>query len=112
MMIKTLTLVASLLVAGTLALPAAAVTTEGTVDRASPKAFVKDSVITTKIKTELAAEKLSSLIHISVDTDNKGAVVLSGTAKSRAAADKAVSIAHGVKGVVSVQDDIKIVADK
>jgi hyperosmotically inducible protein len=91
---------------------AAALAADGTVERASPKAFVKDSVITTKIRTELAAEKFSRLIHISVVTDNKGVVVLPDTAKSRAAADKAVSIAHGVKGVVSVQDDIKIVAEK
>jgi hyperosmotically inducible protein len=110
-MMKT-TLATSLLIAAALALPIAGLAADGTVDRASPKAFVKDSVITTKIKTELAAEKLSSLIHISVDTDNKGAVVLSGTAASRTAANKAVSIAHGVKGVVSVQDDIRIVADK
>ena len=78
----------------------------------SPKTYVKDSAITTKIKTELAAEKLSSLVKIGVDTTDKGVVVLTGTAKNQNAIDKAVSIARGVKGVTSVENNIKIAADK
>jgi hyperosmotically inducible protein len=78
----------------------------------SAKTFVKDSVITTKIKAELAKEKVSSLVKISVDTTEKGVVVLTGSAKSQEAADKAVTIAKGVKGVTSVESEIKIVADK
>lgn len=76
-------------------------------------AFVKDSVITTKIKikTKLAAEKLSSLAKISVDTDAKGMVVLSGTARSQEAIDKAESIARGTEGVASVQNNIKVKKD-
>jgi hyperosmotically inducible protein len=84
-------------------------------DAAAPSAtttFVKDSAITAKIKTELAAEKLSSLVRIQVDTDAEGAVTLSGTASSRPSADKAVTIAQSVKGVRSVKDDIKVVADQ
>ena len=81
-------------------------------DRKSPKAFVKDSVITTKIKAKLFEEKMSSLFHIRVDTDKKGVVVLSGTAESKDAADKAVAIARGVKGVKAVQNKIQIKADK
>jgi hyperosmotically inducible periplasmic protein len=77
-------------------------------DRSSPKAFVKDSVITTKVKAKLAEEKASSLVHIRVDTDNQGIVYLSGTAKSQAAIDRAVTIARGVEGVVSVHNDIRI----
>ena len=34
---------------------------DGDKDRTSPKAFVKDSAITTKIKAKLATEKISSL---------------------------------------------------
>lgn len=85
-----------------------------TADTSTPSAgtMVKDSVITTKIKAELAAEKISSLVHISVDTDNKGAVVLGGTAASKTAVEKAVAIAKGVKGVTSVDNQIKVVADK
>jgi len=56
--------------------------------------------------------KLSSLIHINVETDNKGAVTLSGTVANKTAEDKAVAIAHAVKGVTSVVNHIKIAADK
>jgi hyperosmotically inducible protein len=56
----------------------------------------------------MTAAGLPSLIHISVDTDDKGAVTLSGTAPNQAAVDKAVSIAKGVKGVTSVDNLIKI----
>jgi hyperosmotically inducible periplasmic protein len=100
------------LLAGALLLPIAGYSKDGDSDRSSPKTFVKDSVITTKIKAELAEEKMSSLVHIKVDTDAKGAVSLSGTAANQAAVDKAVVIAGGVKGVTSVQNDIKIEADK
>lgn len=84
---------------------------DGDKDRKNPVAFVKDSVITTKIKTKLAAEKLSSLAKISVDTDAKGMVVLSGTARSQEAIDKAESIARGTEGVASVQNNIKVKKD-
>ena len=105
-------LVTTCLLAGALMLPIAGYTADGDTDRSSPKAFVKDSVITTKIKAELAKQKLSTLVHIKVDTDNKGMVTLSGTAASQNAVDKAVSIARAVKGVTSVQNDIQIKADK
>ena len=78
----------------------------------STKEYVNDSVITTKIKTELAAEKMSSLVKINVDTDKNGVVTLSGTTTTQSASDKAVSIAKGVKGVTSVKNEIKVVADK
>lgn len=103
-------LAASCLVAGTLLLPIAGYTADA--ERSTPTEYVKDSVITTKIKAQLAEEKLSSLVKINVDTDKHGAVTLSGTAPSQTAVDKAVSIAHGVKGVTSVQNHIKVVADK
>ena len=85
---------------------------DGDKDRSSPKVFVKDSAITAKVKTELAEEKLSSLVKIKVDTDNKGEVSLSGTAANQAAIDRAVVITRAVKGVTSVQNDIKIQVDK
>lgn len=77
-------------------------------DRAHPKAFVKDSVITTKIKTKLAGEHFSSLAHISVDTDNAGVVYLSGTATTLEEANKAAAIAQGTEGVVSVKNEISV----
>ncbi|MEK6245032.1 MAG: BON domain-containing protein [Pseudomonadota bacterium] len=72
------------------------------------KENVKDSVITTKIKAEYAKDKEVSALKIHVNTDDKGVVTLSGNAKTRAEADKAVMIAKNTKGVVSVTSNIKI----
>lgn len=105
-------LVTASLIAGALMLPMVGYTADGDTDRSSPKAFFMDSIITAKVKKELAEEKFSSLVRISVDTDNKGAVYLSGTAASQNAADKAVAIARAVKGVTSVQSSIQVKADK
>jgi len=101
---------ASILASALLMLPVAG----NTADSGSPSAstMVKDSVITTKIKAELAAEKMSSLVNINVETDHTGAVTLGGTAASKSAVDKAVSIAKSVKGVTSVKNQIKVEAGK
>lgn len=80
-------------------------------DRAHPKAFVKDSAITTKIKAKLAAEKLTSLATIHVDTDANGVVWLSGTAKSQEQIDKAVSIARSTENVRDVKNSLKVKTD-
>ena len=80
-------------------------------DRSHPADFVKDSAITTKIKTKLAAEHITSLGRIHVDTDKDGVVWLSGTARSQAAIDKAVSIARDTEHVISVHNHIKIRSD-
>jgi hyperosmotically inducible protein len=76
------------------------------------KQFVKDSVITTKIKSNLATagtpNGMSSLIHISVDTDDKGAVTLSGSATNQKAVDRAGEIARAVAGVTSVNNLVRI----
>ncbi|HEY7995380.1 MAG TPA: BON domain-containing protein, partial [Steroidobacteraceae bacterium] len=83
------------------AFTAAAVLTTGIVladdvdaDRSHPKSFVKDSAITTKIKSKLAAEHITSLGHIHVDTDADGVVWLSGSARSQSDVNKAESIAR------------------
>ena len=78
---------------------------------AQAKTYVKDSVITTKIKAKLAEEKIASLAQIKVDTDDNGVVWLSGTAKTKADADKAHSIAHATEGVKSVKNNIKVQKD-
>ena len=80
-------------------------------DRTHPVTFVKNSVITTKIKANLADAKMSSLLHIRVDTDRKGAVVLKGRVKTQAEADKAVEIARGTEGVTSVASHIQVRKD-
>jgi hyperosmotically inducible protein len=81
-------------------------------DRAHPKAFVKDSVITTKVKSKLAAQHMGSLAHVRVDTDENGVVWLSGTAHSQEAADKAVELARDTEGVKDVHSHIKVRADQ
>ncbi|HSG24133.1 MAG TPA: BON domain-containing protein [Azonexus sp.] len=98
---------ATCLMAGLFMLPIA-----GYAADSAPTTYVKDSVITTKVKAELAAEKMASLVHIGVDTDPKGAVTLSGTVKSKSELDKAVAITRAVKGVTSVDNQLKVVADK
>jgi len=80
-------------------------------DRSHPKAFVKDSVITTKVKSKLAAEHIRSLGYIHVDTDENGVVWLRGRAKTQEAADKAVEIARSTEGVKDVHSHIKVSHD-
>jgi len=80
-------------------------------DRTHPIAFVKDSAITTKIKTKLAAEHLTSVGRIHVDTDQDGVVWLTGSARSQEAIDKAVSIARDTEHVKSVHSDLEIKQD-
>ena len=64
-------------------------------------------MITTKIKAEFAKDKLVSAMKIHVDTDN-GVVTLGGTAKSKAEADQADTLAKNITGVTSVRNDIKV----
>jgi hyperosmotically inducible protein len=102
-------IVAVCLVAGAFLLPiAASAAPEGEADRSHPVAFVKDSAITIKIKAKLAEEKIKSLLHVSVDTDANGAVVLSGNTPNQAESDKAAAIAKATAGVTSVRNDIVI----
>ena len=99
-------------VIGTVLAPVAAYAADSDTDRSKPATFVKDSVITTKIKTKLAAEHLGSAKHIKVDTDKNGVVWLSGTANNQAEVDKAVEIARNTEGVKSVKSNLKIQKDR
>ncbi len=94
--------IAAVMAAG-LMLPAAGFAADG-----KAREFVKDSVSTTKIKGEMAKEKPSTLVKVSVDTDNTGVVVLSGTAKTSADKARAETIARSTKGVNSVENNIEI----
>jgi osmotically-inducible protein OsmY len=67
--------------------------------------YVEDSVITTKVKSLLAADDFLKSFQIGVET-YKGAVQLSGFVNSQKAVDKAVEIARSVKGVQSVKNDL------
>src|ERR1700688_2698844 len=80
-------------------------------DRSHPKAFVKDSAITTKVKAQLATEHITSLGNIHVDTDADGVVWLHGTAHTQEAADKALAIARETEGVKGVHSRIKVKKD-
>lgn len=69
--------------------------------------FVDDAVITTKVKAAILEDPMTKVLEIKVKTF-KGEVQLSGFVSSRAAADRAVELARGVKGVTSVKDDMEI----
>lgn len=62
---------------------------------------VADGWITTKVKSEFAANKLVKASDVSVNTRD-GVVSLSGTVASNLEKNQAIRIAHGVKGVRSV----------
>jgi hyperosmotically inducible periplasmic protein len=99
-------------VIGSVLAPVAAYSEDSDMNRPNAKTFVKDSVITTKIKTKLAAEHLGSAKHIRVDTDKNGVVWMSGTANSQEEADKAVALARDTEGVKSVNSHIKVHKDR
>jgi osmotically-inducible protein OsmY len=67
--------------------------------------YIDDSVITAKIKTQLASDDFLKSFQISVES-RKGIVQLSGFVNSRNAADKAGEIARSVEGVKSVRNDL------
>jgi osmotically-inducible protein OsmY len=69
--------------------------------------YIDDSVITTKVKSQLAADDFLKSFEISVET-YKGIVQLSGFVGSQQAIDKAGEIARGVQGVKSVENDLNV----
>jgi len=71
----------------------------------SPGEYVDDSVITNKVKAQLASDDFLKSFQISVETF-KGTVQLSGFVNSQRAIDKAGEIARSVKGVKSVKNDL------
>ena len=73
--------------------------------RESTGEYVDDSVITTKVKSLLAADDFLKSFQIGVESF-KGVVQLSGFVNSQKAVDKAVEIVGSVKGVKSVKNDL------
>jgi osmotically-inducible protein OsmY len=67
--------------------------------------YVDDSVITTKVKSLLAADDFLKSFQIGVES-YKGVVQLSGFVNSQKAVDKAVEITRSVKGVKSIKNDL------
>ena len=70
------------------------------------RVYVRDSVITTKVKARLAAEHITSLARIHVDTDANGIVYLSRTAQSQQAIDTAIRLARDTEHVRDVRSDV------
>ena len=99
-------------VIGAILAPAAAYAADSDTDRSNPATYVKDSVITTKIKAQLAAEHLGSMKHVSVDTDKDGVVWLTGTVNNQAEMDKALTVARSTEGVKSVKSELTIQRDR
>ena len=68
---------------------------------------IDDSVITTKAKAALLAEKDLDSANIHVDT-SLGKVILSGKVPSQTQADRAVQVVKGITGVVGVDSTLVV----
>ena len=67
--------------------------------------YIDDSVITTKVKAALVEDPVTKAYQINVETF-KGEVQLSGFVDSAQAKAKAGEVARGVKGVISVKNNL------
>jgi hyperosmotically inducible protein len=105
-----ITVVTACMLCGVLAAPTVLPAADQT-NTARATAYVEDSAVTTAIKTKLAAEHITSLTRIHVDTDKDGVVWLSGNVSSLAASGKIESIARDTEHVKSVHNDLKVDAD-
>lgn len=70
---------------------------------------VDDAGITAAVKAKLAAEKISTVTRIDVDT-NQGVVALNGTVQSEAMRTRAAQVARDVKGVRDVVNNLRVQA--
>lgn len=68
---------------------------------------VTDTVITTKVKAELAKDKATKATDIKVETKD-GIVNLNGAVGSLAEKEKAEADARSVKGVVAVTNNLRV----
>jgi hyperosmotically inducible protein len=100
---KTLKLSACLLLINIFFIPAIVSAEDSSVGE-----FVKDSAITTQIKSKILVAKEIDSLHIKVDTDNNGIVVLTGAVKSVEEKERVHNIAHGVDGVKQVLNNLNI----
>lgn len=69
--------------------------------------FVDDSVITTKVKSQLAGDDFIKSFQISVETF-QGTVQLSGFVNSQKAVDQAGKIVWSVKGVKKLKNNLVV----
>jgi hyperosmotically inducible periplasmic protein len=68
---------------------------------------VDDATITSEVKTKLAAEKISTLTKIGVDTDRR-TVYLTGTVDNAEMRARAEQIARSVKHVAGVVNNLTV----
>jgi osmotically-inducible protein OsmY len=68
---------------------------------------VDDATITTEVKSKLAADRISSLTRIDVDTD-LGTVYLNGNVENSAAKTRAADLARQVSGVRTVVNNLQV----
>jgi|ERR1019366_321767 osmotically-inducible protein OsmY len=71
------------------------------------KTEVKDTAITTRIKTALSTNPITKRDTIHVDTDN-GIVTLSGDVTNMSVSSEAVKIARNTEHVKSVRNNLKV----
>jgi len=79
----------------------------GSPTKESTGELVDDSVITTKVKSAMVADKSVSAMDVSVETF-KGRVLLSGYVKSADERQRAEGIARSVTGVKDVNNRIEV----
>jgi hyperosmotically inducible protein len=105
--------IAAVLGLSTAALPAAyaADTTTNGKPKQSAGEYASDTVVTTKVKAAIVADKSLSALDIAVVTNN-GIVTLTGTVASSKQSDAATHAARGVEGVKQVKNDLKVDATK
>jgi osmotically-inducible protein OsmY len=70
---------------------------------------IDDAGITAAVKSKLAAEKISTVTRIDVDT-NQGVVALNGTVQTEAMRARAAQVAREVKGVRDVVNNLRVQA--
>lgn len=76
-------------------------------DRVRAGQYIDDSMITAKVKAALLKDPVVSAFAVSVET-SKGIVLLSGFVQNDNQARRAVEIASGVQGVVTVKNGLAI----
>jgi len=72
---------------------------------------MSDTMITAKVKADMAADKTVTAMDVHVETQ-QGVVMLSGFVPTKAEADRAVQLAKGVKGVSDVKSSIQVKGKK
>jgi hyperosmotically inducible protein len=77
-------------------------------DSTYPGMYVKDSAITTKVRTKLVTKEPTTLTNVQVNTDRDGVVWLSGTVPTKEASNRAETIAKETSGVKGVHNNIVV----